>query len=452
MSLPTVNIGSLLSAAGSSSGGIDVNSTVAQLIDAERARERQWQSQQNALQTQAASLNVINNLVSTLTDKLNLLKDPVGAFTARTASSSQPNIVGASAAAGATPANHIVVVNNVATTGAWYSSSVAAGTTPLAAGSFDLKVGSGSTTTITVGSGVNTLNDLATSINNQNLGVTATVVNDANGARLALVSTNSGSAADFTISNATGLTFTRAVSGANASLTVDGIPINSASNTVTGVIAGVTFNLASAAPGTPVSVSVSNDSSQVSQAVSDFVTAYNAAITNVNSQFSFNQTTQTAGPLSGDSTIRLLQSSLLGIGGYSSSTSGSISTLGDLGISMNKDGTLSLDSSKLNSALQNNFSSVQTFLQGTASNGFAASLVSQLSTFSDPISGAFTIDLQSINNETSDLQDQIDNFEVFISGETTRLTAVYNQVDIILQQLPLIQKQIDAQLGQSGSK
>src|SRR5512143_3084113 len=103
MSLPSVNIGSLLSAAGSNSGGIDVNSTVAQLIDVERARERQWQSQQNALQTQAASLNVIKNLVSTLTDKLNALKDPIGAFTARTATSSQPNILSASAAAGATP-------------------------------------------------------------------------------------------------------------------------------------------------------------------------------------------------------------------------------------------------------------------------------------------------------------------------------------------------------------
>jgi flagellar capping protein FliD len=95
---------------------------------------------------------------------------------------------------------------------------------------------------------------------------------------------------------------------------------------------------------------------------------------------------------------------------------------------------------------------VQGFLQGTASNGFAAFMANQLDTFSNPVSGAFTVDLKSISQETSDLQDQIDDFEVYISNETTRLTAVYNKVDIILQQLPILQKQIDAQLGQSGSK
>ena len=447
--LPSVNIGALLSAAGSSSGGVDVTSTVAQLIDVERAPERIWQQQQLTLQTQKAALNQLSGLVSTLEDKLNALKDPVGAFTARVATSSQSSIVTASAAAGAVAGNHVVVVNNLASTGAWYSAAAATSTTPLAAGSFDLQVGSGAVNTITIGSGVNTLDDLASSINSQNLGVKASVVNDATGSRLALVSAASGSAADFTISNATGLGFTRAATGTNASLTVDGIPINTASNTVSGVVTGLTLNLTGAAPGTQVNVSVSNDSSTTAQAISDFVTAYNAAITNVNSQFAFDQTNKTAGPLAGDSTVRTLQSSLLGITGYSAA-SGSIATLGNIGISVNNDGTLSLDTSALNNALQNDFSSVQTFLQGAASDGFASTLVNQLNLFSDPVSGAFTVDLNSINSENTDLQNHIDDFEVYIGNETTRLTAVYNQVDITLQQLPLIQKQIDAQLGQKS--
>ena len=452
MSLPSINIGSLLSAAGSSSSGIDVNSTVAQLIDIERAPERQWQQQQSTLQVQTASINALSSLVSSLEDKLNALKDPIGAFTARTAASSQSNIVTASVAAGAAAGNHVVVVNSLATTGSWYTNAVASSTTPLAAGSFTLQVGTGTPTTITVGSGVNTLDDIAASINGQNLGVTASVVNDATGSRLALVSKDSGTAGDFTISNATGLTFTRATTGANASLTVDGIPINSTSNTVTGALTGVTLNLTSASPGTEVNISVVNDTDQISKAVSDFVDAYNAAMTNVNSQFSYSQSTKTAGPLAGDSAVRMLQSSLLGIGTYTSATSGNISTLGSLGISFNNDGTLTLDTSKLNNAIQSDYDSVQSFLQGTASNGFASFMVNQLDTFSNPVSGAFTVDLKSISQETSDLQDQIDDFEVYISNETVRLTAVYNKVDVILQQLPILQKQIDAQLGQSGSK
>jgi flagellar hook-associated protein 2 len=111
---------------------------------------------------------------------------------------------------------------------------------------------------------------------------------------------------------------------------------------------------------------------------------------------------------------------------------------------------LSLDTSALNNALQNDFSSVQTFLQGTASDGFASTLVNQLNAFSDSASGAFTVDLNSINSENTDLQNHIDDFELYISNEITRLNAVYNQVDITLQQLPLIQKQIDAQLGQKS--
>ena len=95
----------------------------------------------------------------------------------------------------------------------------------------------------------NTLNGLATYINNQNLGVKASVITDSSGSRLALVSQTSGAAGEITLSNDTtgtngkGMGFTDAVDGKDASLTVDGIPIDSASNTVTGVIPGVTLTL-----------------------------------------------------------------------------------------------------------------------------------------------------------------------------------------------------------------
>ena len=73
--------------------------------------------------------------------------------------------------------------------------------------------------------------------------------------------------------------------------------------------------------------------------------------------------------------------------------------LTSLGISVNKDGTLSVDSATLNNALQNNYSDVQNFFQGTTFNGFAGSLDQQLTSFLSPADGAFTVDLQSMSSQ-----------------------------------------------------
>jgi flagellar hook-associated protein 2 len=268
--------------------------------------------------------------------------------------------------------------------------------------------------------------------------------------RLSIVSSSSGAANDVTISNETGLNFTRATTGADAALTVDGIPIDSATNTITGVIPGVTFNLVSAAPGVSVNVTASEDVDTASQAVSAFVNAYNAVVQNVNQEFTVGAN-GAQGPLAGDSTLRILQDMLLGSGSYSNGSSSGISTLADLGITMNDDGTLTLDTGTLDNDMESNFSAVQNFFQGASSNGFANSLTTQLNTMTDPTNGAFTVDLQSISSENTDLQNQIDDFQTYLQSQETLLTAEYNQADALLQQLPIEEKQIAAQLGQTGS-
>jgi len=446
MSTSNVDISSLLSALGSSSSGINVSQAVNAAITALRAPEQVWQSQQQDLQNQTSTINQIVSSLTSLSDALSTLSDPVGALTSMGVTSSNTGLVTASASPGTVAGTHVVVVNNLATTGSWYSAPVASSSTPLPAGGFTLQLGSGAPTTITIGSGVNTLDELASSINSQNLGVTASVVNDSSGARLAIVSNSSGSANDFTLTNVSGLGFTRANTGQDASLTVDGIPISSASNTVTGAVTGLTLNLLGAAPGTEVNLSISPDANQISSAISNFVGAYNTVIGQVNAQFAVDPTSQAAGPLAGDSTVRMLQGDLLQAMSYST-TGTAVSTLADLGITMNNDGTLSLDSSQLTSAIQNNFSAVQNFLQGTASNGFAASLNTQLNTLTDPAQGAFTVELNSINNEQTDLTNQINNFELYISNQQTVLTNEYTQADILMQQLSTQISQVQAELG-----
>jgi flagellar hook-associated protein 2 len=84
--------------------------------------------------------------------------------------------------------------------------------------------------------------------------------------------------------NTTGLSFTKAVSGANAALTVDGVPISSANNTVRNAIKGVTLSLGSASPNTPVTINVSPDTTQANAAINNMVSAYNAVNSEINKQ------------------------------------------------------------------------------------------------------------------------------------------------------------------------
>jgi len=361
MSTSGVNISSLLSDLGSSSSGIDVQSAVSQAIAAMSTPEQQWQQQQQTLQTQTNALNSIQNDVSSLETSLNSLNDPTGALMSMQANSSNSSIVTASAAAGAVAGNHVVVVTNLATASSWYSSSAPSSSTTLSSGSFSLQVGSGSPVTIPIGTNVdgngtntNTLDQLASYINKQNLGVTASVVNDSSGARLAIVSNTTGSASNITLSGWTGgvpsggssgISFTQPVVGVDAALTVDGIPIDSASNTVTGAVAGLTFNLQGQSPGTQVNISVAPDASQISQAISSFVTAYNTVVADLNTQFTVNSSNN-EGPLAGDSTVRMLQDTILSSVDYSAG-SGSVTSLSNLGITVNNDGTLSMDNTTL---------------------------------------------------------------------------------------------------------
>lgn len=440
----------LQAAAGASSSGIDVTAAVNAAVTAAQAPETTWQNQESTLQSQTSALTQLQTDTTNLDNDMQSLNNLTGPLSARTVSSSNSSIVTASAASGAAIGNHTVVVGSLAATATWASGTVASATTPLAAGGFTITDAGGNTTTISTGTGASTLTDVANTINSDKLGVTANVITDANGARLAIVSNTSGSAANFAVTAGTGgLSFSRAVDGANASVTVDGITLSSASNAVTGALPGVTLNLLNASPGTNVSIAIAPDTSQASTAINQFVTDYNKAIGDVNAQFTFNGSSE--GVLAGDSVVRSLQSTLQGALDYMytpSSGTTTVSSLTSLGISVNKDGTLTVDNSALNSALQNNFSDVQSFFQGPALNGFANSMDQQLTSFTSPAEGAFTVDLQSISTEYSGLQTDIANFQTnYIVPLKAQLNAEYSQAEILLQQLPTEMQQINTELG-----
>jgi flagellar hook-associated protein 2 len=353
----------------------------------------------------------------------------------------------------------------------WTAPQMTSGET-LAAGTMNLTgatSGAGSAT-ITMTDG-ETYAELATAINNatdssgNSLGLTATATTDSSGnTSMSIVSTDGSTA--FTVNEPSSTSgsfgFTQAVAGTDASLTVDGIPIDSPSNTVTGAISGVTLTLLGASPATSVNLTVASDASTISTAINQFVTDYNTAMGLLTAQSTVTSTTDSSGTttsgegvLASDPIVAALQNSLQQALSYSyTPTSGTttVSTLYDLGITVGDNGQLSVDSTTLNNALTNNAADVQTFLEGTALNGFAASFDSDMDTYTNASTGAFTVDLASIASTSSDLTTQISNFETnYITPQETQLTAMYTTAEEALESLSTTMDQINALLGNGSS-
>jgi flagellar hook-associated protein 2 len=452
-----IDLSSILQAAtGATSTGIDVTAAVTAALNAARAPERQWQAQQSNLVSQITALTTLQTALSSVSNDLNSLNDIGGPLVARSVSSSATQVTG-TATAGASIGSHLIAVQSLATSASWYSPSLPSGSANLGTSTLTITSADGTQTSFNTGSGVNTLSDLAKAINSSGIGINASVVSDANGERLALVSQTTGSAADFAVSSSDP-TFNMTRAGgpaANASLTVDGIPISSATNTVSGAITGLTLNLTGIIPAnSPATVTVASDTTQISQALSSFVSDYNSALSQVNSQFTFSAANGSQGVLGSDNTVRSLQSALEGVVAYNSPASagsGAIQSLGDLGITVNNDGSLSLDASKLTSAMANP-EAVQNFFQGNALNGFAQQFSSELVQFNDPATGAITKEIQNQTQQFNALQSQVNDFESgYIASQQTVLTAMYSKAEIALQQLPAEMQQIQAELGNNSN-
>ncbi|MGA7291323.1 MAG: flagellar filament capping protein FliD [Terriglobales bacterium] len=444
--------------------GIDVNSVVSELQSAESGQLTAWQGDLTTLQTQQNTMTSINNDLSSLATAVNALSDPVGVMASNTASSAEPLIVSATAQPGATAGTYSVVVSSLASTGTLYTDSVANADTsllPTGATSGDLQVqiggSDGTTADIAITAGSNdTLTTLAASINSQsttnNWGITASVVTDASGARLAIYSQTSGTDGALAITNnTTNLTFEPPVGGTNADITINGIPYESTTNTVNGAIPDVTLNLTTADPGTPVQVTVGPDTSSITTAIGNFVSAYNTVVDDINTQFTVDPTTNSEGPLGSDSSLRSLQSSLAADVTYATneteSTSSGFTNLAALGITMNNDGTLSLDSSTLSSALASNPAAVENFFQNSDSSGFAENFTSSLNNLTDPTQGILNLDISQNQTQQTDLNNEISDFQTQLAAQKVELDQEFDQVNATLEEYPFTLQEVTAALG-----
>jgi flagellar hook-associated protein 2 len=433
--------------------GIDVNTFVQLALGGDQANINNLQNQETGINSQSSALAQIISYLTALKSAASALNDPLGVVNSELATSSNSSAVTATAASTATSGTHTIAVASLATTSSFYSDAVATSTTPLATGdTISISVGGTSVATVTVDSTNNTLTQIAAAINTQTTAVRASVINDANGARLAFVSAASGAPGNLAVTGSlhrtdtSTINFNQAVAGLNAVLTVDGVPISSTTNTVSNVINGVTLNLAGATGSTPVTLTVVPDTSSIATAINQLVSSYNTAINAINAQFQVGANGTGGGPLEADGSLRDAQQTLLSAITHSVAGGGGQVNLTNLGINVNNDGTLTVNSGGLSTALSSNFSGVQSFLQ-TASTGFAGNLNTVLISLTDSISGVLGLDANGLTQSSQALSQQVADLQSAMAVKQQNLIAVYARVNTTLQELPLLQSQLSQQLA-----
>ncbi len=416
------------------SSGIDVSSVVDSMMQVEDQPETQMKDEQSSLDAQISALTTIGTELSTLSDSVNSLGDFDGALNQFTTGSSDAAVVSAAAGDTATAGTHTITV--LATTSSSYSGYIASGS--LAGAEISVEYGNPSdptsTDNIDIPSTDTTLQQAASYINSGSYGVTASVVTDSDGSRLALTSKTSGAAGNLTVTSSAASFTTTA--GADAQLTVDGVPVDSSTNTVTGAIPGVTLSLGAADPNTPIQISVEPDITQAADAIESFVDAYNAVIGSINSQYALNSN-GSEGILAGDSMLQSLQSNLLDMVSAAVGDNGQYTNLQSLGIEMQNDGTLQVDSTTLSDALSSSYSEVQNFFQSTSSAGWAQTAGTEMTQLTDPTTGPVAVDISGLNQTNTDLSSQISDFEANMTEVQQQLTSQYDNLDTLLIQYPM---------------
>jgi len=391
----TTSTSSLLSggASGSITGQLDVQYIVDQLIYAKQEPVRELQTYQTFYTAKKTAFQDLNTKVSTLESALYDLNS--SAFETKAAVLSSTTNLTASATSTASNGSYSIIVKQLATAQSAISNKfTSADSQSLSNGKLTINSPDGKTTLgeVDFSSGTLSLNQLKDKINSLDLNLTATVVNFGTSSspdyRLQINSDSTGAENGFTIQetgtgNLPGMTTT--ISAQDAQIYVNTDPttnpdryISRSSNTISDVINGVTLNLKQATD-TPLTLSkattlsVTSDSSAIMDKIQTFVTAYNDTMDYLDSQFTYDTETQKSGVLSGESAAVTVKQDLLSmvsdrVGGIQNSDP--YKTLSVIGITMDNNGKLQIDSSKLNDALTNHIDSVERLFKnmGSATN------------------------------------------------------------------------------------
>ena len=465
----------------SSTTALDVPTLVSQLMAVERRPIDKLNAKISSYETKISSYGTLSSLVSSFQTASKTL----GTSLQKLASTpSDPSVLSATSGSTAVPGNYAVNVSQLAQSQNLIAAGQTSSTATIGNGTattvtFDLGAISGGTLTNGVYSGAtftsngsgtasitidgtnNTLEGIRDSINAAALGVTATIVNDGSGTpyRLALTSTSSGISNSFKITTSGGdgsidsllaydpagtQNLTQTLAAQNANFTVNGIAITSASNTVNEAIQGVTLTLKNTTVA-PASLAVARDTTAINTAAAGFVDAYNALASQIKSRSAYGTDGKGAGALAGDGTLRVMQDQLRGIFNTPAS-GGTLTSLGQVGISFQRDGSLLLDSSKLDSAISANFSDVTNLF--SSSTGYATRLEAWAKSALGA-GGLIDTRTQSLNKYVKDQNNAVDRLEIRMAALQKRYTIEYTNLNLMLSSMNSTSTFLTQQLASS---
>jgi len=367
------------SVASSASSSLDINGIVSQLMQIESRRAVSLQRKEAGYQLKLSSVGSLSSAMSSFKSAVSSLK-VTSNFQSMNAESGDSAVFTASASSNAAAGTYNLEVTQLAKANMLVSGAYTDAASTVGTGTLTIQVGSGSAVNVAIDSSSNSLTGVSKAINAAGTDVTASVINDGTGYKLLLTSDKMGSSNTIKVAvtgdsvgtdtDTDGLSnlvydplgiknMTEIQTAQSSTLKMGTLTINKDSNTISDVIEGVTLNLLKEQAGTPVSLTVSNDTATVKKNINKFVAEFNSLVGTINALTGYNAAAETSGPLAGDGTIRRIESQLRSI--ISSAVPGledGINSLSQLGIATQKDGTLKVDSAKLESAVDDNFDGI----------------------------------------------------------------------------------------------
>lgn len=450
--------------------GIDIDSIVASMVAAERApKETQLATLEKKTTTQITAVGALKGAISDFQTALGALNKPE-LFQARAATSSKSDLVGVTASTTAGAGSYQLEVKSLAS-----SSKVALAAIPNTAeaparftsGTFEVSLGvpgippapnTKESFSVTIDENTNTLAGVRDAINTagKDMGVSATIVTDEYGSRLVLSSSKTGAGRDITVNAAgadepgliglsalnfdgtsgTGKNARVLTSAQSAELYVDGLKVISETNKVDGAIEGVTLDLkAKTAANEPLTIAVTEDKAGVKKQIQSFVDSYNKLIGVINAQTKVTSVGEgkapVTGALVGDATARTLlntiRNELVSVQG-----DGALRALTDIGITTQKDGTLAIDSAKLDKAMAGNFGELSGLFTGDM--GLASRLDAKLKPYTET-GGILEQRNKAMTETITKIDDQKEALTRRITSLQERLYKQFNAMDLLVGQL-----------------
>jgi flagellar hook-associated protein 2 len=445
---PVVSVAGNGSAAAAGGSVIDVSQLVSELVAAAQApQESLIANQTTAVTSEISALGQLKSSLSSFQSALASLATP-SAFGTLAAQSSDQTAFTATADSSAPTGTYSVSVSELAQAEQLLSGAFAGdGTAAVGTGTLSISLG-GTSFDVTIGSGSDTLDDIAQAINTAagNPGITATVLQGSGGAHLLLSSSLTGAANTIAVSETDGggglaaltygagntTNYTVETAAQDASFSVAGVANTSASNTVTDALNGVTLDLLGTTS-SPATLTVATDTSSVQTNIDGFVTAYNTLLQSLNQLGGFDATTGTAGPMMGNGLLLDVQSQMNEALYNLVNTGSSVYTsLASVGITTNGDGTLSVNDSTLGNALATNFSAVSALFSGTG--GIASTLNTQI-TAALASNGPISDESQNLTNQENALTTQSNQLTTQMAALSASLTQQYAALNTLLSSL-----------------